>query len=243
MSNSCDGCHYAQPAESDANGVPETEGIERSSRWALTAGGDLGPVAEWPDQFLVQSCLEGNERAWETLLGRYKNLICSFPRRYGAAPSDAADVFQLVSAELFVALPRLRNQHSVRSWIMTVAAHQACQWKRRHLTRTRREGDPLEDVIDTSGAGPSTLLEDADRDRVVREALGQLPPRCQKLLRLLFYKDPPLPYNGVAGHLGLATGSVGFIRARCLRRLERVLGQAGIGAVTPLAATRTINVG
>jgi hypothetical protein len=33
----------------------------------------------------------------------------------------------------------------------------------------------------------------------------------------------------VARRLGLATGSIGFIRGRCLKKLERVLGNAGFG--------------
>ena len=47
------------------------------------------------------------------------------------------------------------------------------------------------------------------------------------MIRLLFYADPPLPYREVARRLGLATGSIGFIRGRCLRRLEKTLREMG----------------
>jgi len=36
-----------------------------------------------------------------------------------------------------------------------------------------------------------------------------------------------LRYQEVAKRLGLATGSIGFIRGRCLRRLQRALEKAG----------------
>jgi hypothetical protein len=43
------------------------------------------------------------------------------------------------------------------------------------------------------------------------------------LVRLLFYEQPPLPYAEVARKLGLATGSIGFTRGRCLERLHKIL--------------------
>lgn len=184
---------------------------------------------EWTDQGLVEACIAGDERAWSMLIGRYKNLIYSFPRRYGAGPADAADVFQLVCAELFRSLPRLRHHQCLRSWLMTVASHQAFQWKRRHIRRSVMEGDcgPGE-VGDLVRVPPSDALERSEREQAVREAVAQLPPRCRELVQMLFFADPPVPYQRVAGRLGLAIGSIGLIRSRCLKRLERLLEGTGI---------------
>jgi DNA-directed RNA polymerase specialized sigma24 family protein len=44
---------------------------------------------------------------------------------------------------------------------------------------------------------------------------------------MLFFEQPPLPYTEVAQKLGLATGSIGFIRGRCLNRLQKILGELG----------------
>jgi hypothetical protein len=44
----------------------------------------------------------------------------------------------------------------------------------------------------------------------------------------LFYEQPPLAYRDLAARLGLATGSIGFIRGRCLKRLQRLLERGGI---------------
>ena len=45
---------------------------------------------------------------------------------------------------------------------------------------------------------------------------------------MLFYEHPPRPYQQVAQQLGVATGSVGFIRGRCLAKLARALHAAGV---------------
>jgi RNA polymerase sigma factor (sigma-70 family) len=186
------------------------------------------PTASWTDQLLVEACLRGDQRAWAVLIGRYKNLIYSFPRRYGANAADAADVFQLVCAELFRSLPRLRHHACLRAWLMTVASHQSFQWKRSHIRRATIEGEDPEMAADTVGTEPSDELERVEQQRVIRDAVNQLPPRCRDLVQMLFYMDPPAPYQRVAGHLGLAIGSIGLIRSRCLKKLERLLEGTGV---------------
>jgi RNA polymerase sigma factor (sigma-70 family) len=201
------------------------------------------PISQWTDQQLVQACLKGDEPAWAALIRRYQNVMYFFARRYGASSADAADVFQLVCAELFVSLPRLRNQHSLRSWIMTVSAHQAYHWKRGFLKRARREAGDTEAAFDTLSTPPSAEFELRQRDEAMRSAIAQLPPRCQVLVRLLFYEEPPLPYEVVAQRLGLATGSIGLTRSRCLKKLQRILDGTGIagdcgGNLAPSTALR-----
>ena len=44
---------------------------------------------------------------------------------------------------------------------------------------------------------------------------------------MLFFEEPPRPYQQVAESLGIATGSIGFIRQRCLGRLRKQLAEAG----------------
>jgi RNA polymerase sigma factor (sigma-70 family) len=206
----------------------ETRPAFRSPAPERREGHSSDAVVEWTDQMLVEACVAGDERAWAMLIGRYKNLIYSFPRRYGAGVADAADVFQMVCAELFRALPRLRSYQSLRAWIMTVASHQAYQWKRRFVQRAQREGEDADALAEVVGVGPVETLERSERERAVREAIAQLPPRCRELVRMLFYADPPVPYERVAGHLGLATGSIGLTRARCLKKLEAILEGSGV---------------
>jgi RNA polymerase sigma factor (sigma-70 family) len=181
-----------------------------------------GRAAVSSDEVLVGACLGGEERAWGLLIDRYKHLIYSIARRYGAGQQDAADVFQQVCLELFTALPRLRNQHSVSSWIMTVAAHEAYRWKRRRLMRVRHEDNDAWPAADSTPA-VSRLLERAESEQAVREAIARLSARNRELVRLLFFEDPPIPYHLVATRLGVAPGSVCFIRMRCLKKLEPLL--------------------
>ncbi|OLC43879.1 MAG: hypothetical protein AUH43_19790 [Acidobacteria bacterium 13_1_40CM_65_14] len=184
-----------------------------------------GPNAGWSDERLVKACLDGDEQAWSALIDKYKNLIYSIPIKYGASPEDAGDIFQAVCLELFSQLSNLRKPAALRGWLVTITAHQSFHWKRKHRKRTNVEQTTLDD--DAFGADPAVppddVTDEAEREQIMRDATARLSPRCQEMIRLLFYVEPPLPYREVAQRLGLAVGSIGFIRGRCLKRLQKTL--------------------
>jgi RNA polymerase sigma factor (sigma-70 family) len=176
----------------------------------------------------VRACLAGSEPAWSALIDKYKALIYAIPRRYGASPEDAADIFQAVCLELFSELPRLRKIASLRSWLITVTAHQAFHWKRRQRRHVERDAARLDDnPIDVPMPMRPDEIEEVERTQMLRDATASLPARCQEMIRLLFFLEPPLAYSDVAKRLGLATGSIGFIRGRCLKRLRNALQKMG----------------
>ena len=184
-----------------------------------------GPDVTWNDERLIRACLKGDEAAWSALIQKYKNLIFSIPLKYGAGRDDAADIFQSVCLEVFSELPRLRDPAAFRSWLITVTAHQAFHWKRK--TRRRAE-EGLTHEEETLAVDPSPdVVQQVEQEQLLREAVTRLSPRCQELIRLLFYEQPQMSYRDVAQRLGVATGSIGFIRGRCLTRLLRTLEQSG----------------
>jgi RNA polymerase sigma factor (sigma-70 family) len=186
----------------------------------------LGPDVTWNDGRLIRACLNGNEHAWSALIAKYRNLIYSIPLKYGASSDDAADIFQSVCLELFSELPRLRKRAAFRSWLITVTAHQSYQWKRK--VRRRAEDELTTADEEHLGTDPfPDLIEEVEREQMLREAIARLPVRCQEMIRMLFYQEPQVPYRDVAKRLGLATGSIGFIRGRCLKRLQRTLEELG----------------
>lgn len=181
------------------------------------------PTAAWEDERLVQACLQGKSAAWEALLQKYKRLIYGIPFRYGATAEDAEDIFQNVCLELYDELPRLRNAGALRGWLVTVTSRHSLRWKQNRLRRGEQD---LESAAEPA-AEEEPAIETLERGQLVHEALRQLPARCQQLLELLFFEDPPRPYEQVAKALGLAIGSIGFIRGRCMEKLRKGLEEAG----------------
>ena len=182
------------------------------------------PIAA-EDQQLVQQCLQGDEHAWSRLIDKYKRLIYSVPVKYGFRPEDASDIFQTVCIDLFTNLCNLRKVGSLRSWLITVTSHKCFHWKRQQ--RQDVELDALEQEIAEDLAAAPEILQELQQEQIVRDAVDRLPPRCAEMVRLLFFEQPPLPYAEVAQRLGLAVGSIGFIRGRCLTRLHKILMELG----------------
>ena len=69
----------------------------------------------------------------------------------------------------------------------------------------------------------------AELNAGLRAALAELPPRCRQLLSMLA-SDPPRPYAEIHASLGIAVGSIGPQRARCLERLRRSSFLVALGA-------------
>jgi RNA polymerase sigma factor (sigma-70 family) len=179
------------------------------------------------DEWLVQGCVQGNPKAWEDLIDKYKRLIFSIPIKYGASSADAADVFQSVCIEVMNCLPQLKNVQSLRSWLITVAIRQSYRWKKKqsnHIELDAMEPDVAEGL---ASIPPVETLVQLQEEQIVRDVVARLEPRHRELVQLLFFEQPPLPYAEVARRMGLATGSIGFIRGRCLEKLRRALVEYG----------------
>jgi len=175
---------------------------------------------------LVEECLRGSQQAWHRLVDRYKNLVYAIALRYGAPPEDAADIFQAVWLDLFHELPHLREAEALQAWLMKCTAHKCYHWKRHQVPAA-----PGWDEAGVDGASHEALVPEAlvelEQEQLVRESVGKLPGRCRKMIELLFFEHPPLPYTEIASRLRLARGSIGFIRGRCLKKLKQILEEKG----------------
>jgi len=181
------------------------------------------PSRNTPDEELVRRCLDGEEQAWNALVDKYKDLVWSVPIKYRLAPEDCADIFQSVWLDLFSELKNLRQVAALRSWLVTTAGHKCYHWKARQHSVKRVAVDEMEWEPEDGSPSLVTLKVEAEREQLLREAMMQLPPRCRELVDMLFFEQPPRPYKEVASTLGLAVGSLGFIRGRCLKKLREAL--------------------
>src|SRR5258708_7177840 len=183
------------------------------------------------DERLVAACRKGDQQAWGALVDKYKNLIFSIPIKLGLY-NDASDIFQSVCLDLLNDLPRLREPRALPKWLMQTCYHKCLQARRR-----AEKNVPLSEVSEEDGeipvedGSPSTLPDDMllqlEKEQMVRNAIAELSPRCERMVRMLFFETPPRPYEEVAKELGIATGSIGFIRGRCLTKLKQQLENMG----------------
>ena len=178
------------------------------------------------DVELVRGCLQGNEGSWAALLSKYKNLIFSIPIKYGFSGEEAADVFQSVCLDLLHDLPKLRDSRALPGWLSRVTHHKCIHQRKMNLRFSPSEMDPL-DLTGAVAEIPENKMRELQQEQILRAAIRSLNPRCRQLVEILFFESPPRPYKEIAESLGLATGSIGFLRSRCLEKLGKKLQEMG----------------
>lgn len=185
------------------------------------------PALEKPpsnDERLIKQCLKGDQQAWAGLIDKYKNLIYSVPIKLGMY-QDAGDIFQAVCVDLLSELPNLREHRALPKWLIQTCYHKCIRFQQ---TSSRLvELNPENDVLESEAGLPEQMLVQIEREQAMRNALAEMPARCTQMIQMLFFEFPPHPYEEIAKRLGLATGSIGFIRGRCLTRLRKHLEQKG----------------
>ena len=182
---------------------------------------------ECSDGQLVEACLEGNEKAWQTLVTRYRRLVYSIPMKWGFTPEDAVDIFQAVWLDCFRQLVSLRSVDRLQPWLIRVTVRKCHRFSTDR--RDRAEDSMIDSELDEMPglSDPAAFLAELDREQILRVAMEQLPPRCRQVIQLLFFEEPRLSYQDVASRLGLSENSIGFTRERCLNSLRRILADMG----------------
>jgi RNA polymerase sigma factor (sigma-70 family) len=179
------------------------------------------------DRDLVQGCLKYREEDWALLVDKYQSLIYSIPFRYGFTREEAADIFQSVCLDLIQELPKLRDPQALPKWLMQVTAHKCFHRKAFNKRMVSRDDEDIA-IPETSAPAQAEInLFEIEEEQMLREAMASLAPRCRELVHMLFFEEPKRPYQQVAASLGLATGSIGLLRQKCLDHLRKRLDELG----------------
>jgi RNA polymerase sigma factor (sigma-70 family) len=170
---------------------------------------------------LVARVGDGDQEAWNEIVERYAPLVWSVCLRYQLSRPDIDDVGQSVWLLLVENIGKLRDAAALPGWLATTTKRE-CFRVLRASHRHDHADLPPEDQLppDPDAATVEQEVIAAERDAALRAAFAELPGACHELLSLLI-DDPPLSYADISARLGLAVGSIGPTRARCLDRLRR----------------------
>ncbi|MEU9479956.1 sigma-70 family RNA polymerase sigma factor [Streptomyces sp. NPDC048191] len=181
---------------------------------------------------LVRSAVDGDAAAWKALVEGMSPLVWSVVRAHRLSDADGHEVYQTVWFRFAQHLGGIREPDKAASWLASTARHE-CLKVLKSLTRLTLTDDPR--VLDRASEErtPEESLiaseEAADRAERVRrlwQELDGLGERCRQLLRVLVSSPPP-SYGEISAALGIAVGSIGPLRQRCLRRLRARMDSRG----------------
>lgn len=180
---------------------------------------------EASDVELITACRTGDGLAWDALVERYQRLVYTIPARYGLTPAEIDDVFQSTWLSLLRNLKTLREPDRVSAWLVTTARRE-CWERRRGSDYERSVSTDLDSVLldkETDGLTPEEMVAQFREHEALKEAIKRLGQRCQELLRMLYFDASGHSYADVAEALNTPIGSIGPMRARCLKKLRGLL--------------------
>ncbi|MGW2823986.1 RNA polymerase sigma factor [Streptomyces sp. NPDC001443] len=181
---------------------------------------------------LVRSAVDGDAAAWKALVEGLSPLVWSVVRAHRLSDADGHEVYQTVWFRFAQNLGRIREPQKAGSWLASTTRHESLKVIRSSkrlmptddpqlLDRVSEDRTPEQSVLDSEEAAA-----ESERIRHVWQEFEELGERCRQLLRVLMAAQPP-SYQEVSAALGIAVGSIGPLRQRCLRRLRARLDARG----------------
>ncbi|MFD0318603.1 RNA polymerase sigma factor [Streptomyces flavalbus] len=210
----------------------------RSETCPTTAYDDLpysrgGAVDRADVGALVQSAVDGDAAAWKALVEGLSPLVWSVVRAHRLSDADAHEVYQTVWFRFAQHLGRIREPDKTGSWLASTARHESLKVIRSSRRLTPTDDPQVLDRVSEDRTPEQSLLDSeeaaaqSERIRRMWQEFEELGERCRQLLRVLMSSPPP-SYQEVSSALGIAVGSIGPLRQRCLRRLRARLDARGV---------------
>jgi RNA polymerase sigma factor (sigma-70 family) len=166
----------------------------------------------------------GEASALDDLVRVMSPVLWHVVRATGLERGAAEDVVQNPWLTLVSSAASVKDPQAITRWLCTTARREAWRVSRAGV-RTRPVEDEVIDARMPVQTSPEAQAVTNDEQSQLWAALGRLPERCQKLLRIVAFEPRP-DYTTVASELDMPVGSIGPTRRRCLDKLRVELGGA-----------------
>jgi len=169
------------------------------------------------DVELLKRYVAGDERAFQELIGQYKDSVYAFLRRFLNDRNLVDDVFQETFMQLYVSRDTFDQSKPLRPWLFTIAANKAKDALRRkqRVDSTNlgsmfdSEEHSIDDVLNTLDHDDRMPYDDLIREETaaaVKRVIARMPVKLREILILAYFHK--FPYAEIAGILGIPVGTV-----------------------------------
>ena len=173
------------------------------------------PVTD--EELLLEYRLTGNRELYAQLVYRYERELFSYLRRYLGDAELAEDVFQAAFLAVHLRCETFKEGKRFRPWLYAIATNAAIDARRYHKRRkmisldTPREKDHenvgrLLDLMESADLDPVDSALTAERGRLVRETVDQLPENLSSILHMVYFQG--MSYKEAAEVAEIPVGTV-----------------------------------
>ena len=179
---------------------------------------------------LVDAAKNGDERAFEILVKRYRHRMVAVALRLTRVREDAEDVAQQSFQKAFVHFHTFEGKSSFSTWLTRITVNEALMLLRR--SRRHREVSIDEDSVDLKGDAAQLEIPASDPDpeasylqreetRILSEAMDKLRPGLRKVIELRDLGE--LSTEEAARRMGLSVSATKSSVSRGRRKLRERL--------------------
>lgn len=169
------------------------------------------------DAQLLQRYREGDERAFEEIVSRYKNSLYAFLRRFVNRQDIVEDVFQETFLQLYASRDSFDSDRPLRPWLFTIAANKAKDALRKIQRQSTMSMGTLADAGDVSidevvniltsyETTPESEISREETAQRVRQIIAEMPENLRGILILAYFEQ--FSYKHMAEILSIPIGTV-----------------------------------
>ena len=156
------------------------------------------------DYELVQSASAGDEKAFEELVSRYKNLVYSVILRMVADAEDANDLAQEVFIKVYRNLDKYSPEFKFSTWVMRIATNTVIDFRRKKK-QAFVSMDDMETELPDIATPENTYLEKEEKE-ILKNAINKLPDMYK--LPIVMYHLEGMSYQEISSSLGVGMSKI-----------------------------------
>ncbi|PWJ43698.1 RNA polymerase sigma factor [Sediminitomix flava] len=163
---------------------------------------------------LIDKAIEGDEKAYASLMNRYRKSVYHTILKMIRNVDDAEDLTIEAFAKAFKNLHKFKKDYTFSTWLFRIATNNTIDFIRKkkldtmsiHSGITTKDGDEVTFNIKDSGRDPQEEAIRSQKIEIVRQFVSLLPPKYQRLVKLRYFDE--LSYDEIAKELNAPLGTV-----------------------------------
>ena len=196
----------------------------------MEIGKDLSEKAK-NDLVLVEQARNGNEKAFASLLNRYRDSIYFMLLKMVNNASDAEDLTIEAFGKAFRSLETYTPNFAFSTWLFKIATNNCIDFIRKKqaspsiIDQASDEMNGYTVNIQSDMPDPEETLINRQKFAQLREVVSQLKPRYRNLIELRYYKE--YSYEEISKELDLPIGTIKAQLFRAKTLLYNILNKTG----------------
>jgi RNA polymerase sigma factor (sigma-70 family) len=174
------------------------------------------------DSELIRRAKEGNEKAYEQLLQKYRIQVYNLVFRMVRDKQEAEDLTQEAFIKAFNSLASFNEDYAFSTWLYKIATNNCIDFFRKRKLQTYSLDKPIkykdseiQQEIPDPDLNPEKTILANERSRIIRDAIDSLPDKYHEAIVLRHREEKS--YEEIAQILDLPLGTV---KARIFRARE-----------------------